>query len=297
MSGRRRAPGPILGAHQSIAGGYHRALESGARLGCQCVQIFTKNSNQWRAKPIAEAEAERFHAARAATGIEHVAAHDSYLINLASPDEALWRRSLEAFVEELRRAAQLGIPWVVMHPGASTTSSPEAGLQRVIQALDLAHAATRGLPVGTLLETTAGQGTSLGYRFEQLATLLGGARDSDRLGVCVDTCHLFAAGYELAPRRAFLATFRALDKAIGVERVGAFHLNDSKTPRGSRVDRHEHIGRGRLGLEPFRLLLADPRFRGVPMYLETEKGTHEGREWDAINLETLRSLSGGDAAP
>lgn len=285
-----KLPAPILGAHCSIAGGYYRALEIGAGLGCQCVQVFTKNANQWRSKPIADAEAARFRQTRADLGIEHVVAHDSYLINLASPDDALWRRSIEAFIVELRRAAQLGIPWVVTHPGAFTTSTLEAGIARVVSALDEAHAATRELAVGTLLETTAGQGSSLGHRFEHLAALLDAAQHGERLGVCVDTCHLFAAGYALAPREAFLHTFQELGELVGLERLHAFHVNDSLAAFGSRVDRHAHIGQGEMGLEPFRLLLADERFRRVPMYLETEKGTHEGREWDAINLETLRSL-------
>lgn len=280
----------ILGAHMSIAGGYYKSVEIAHRCGCDCVQLFTKNNNQWRAKPISDDEAARFKAALVERKIKHPIAHDSYLINLASPDETLWRRSLEAFVVELQRADQLGIPYVVAHPGAFTTTSEEAGLARIVEALDEVHAQTRGLKSQCLLETTAGQGSTLGWKFEHLATIIDGVRDPDRLGVCVDTCHIFAAGYPLASEKDYKATMKALDKTIGVKTVKAFHLNDSKRELGSRVDRHEHIGEGKLGIEPFRNLMNDSRFRKVPMYLETEKGERDGVELDVINLATLRGL-------
>ena len=281
---------PILGAHMSIAGGYHKAVEIAARAGCDCVQLFTKNNNQWRAKPITAAEADKFRAALGELKIAHPISHDSYLINLASPDDALWRRSIEAFTIELRRAELLGIPYVVMHPGAYVTSSEAAGLARIIAAFDEIHASAPGLSVCTLLETTAGQGSNLGWRFEHLAEIKQGVAAPERLGVCVDTCHLFAAGYPLATAAEYESTMNAFDAIIGLEQIKAFHLNDSKKELGSRVDRHEHIGRGRLGLEPFRHLLNDPRFAQTPMYLETPKGQEDGVELDVINLQVLRGL-------
>ncbi len=282
---------PILGAHQSIAGGYYRAVEIARDTGCDCVQLFTKNNNQWRAKEITDMEVERFRRALADLKISHPISHDSYLINLAAPDDDLWKKSVEAFIVELQRAEQLGIAFVVAHPGAYTSSSEEAGLRRIVAALDEVHQQTRGLKVRTLIENTAGQGTCLGHKFEHLAEIIAGVQDSDRLGVCIDTCHAFAAGYPLAERKDYLATMRTLDRTVGLDRIHAFHLNDSKKPLGSRVDRHAQIGQGHLGLEPFRHLLNDPRFRKIPMYLETEKGkTDDGEDFDAINLRVLRSL-------
>lgn len=281
---------PILGAHMSIAGGYYHAVEAAAAAGCDCVQLFTKNNNQWRAKPLVVEDAKRFKAALAELKIAHPIAHDCYLINLAAPDEAMWRKSVEAFVVEMQRAEFLGIPYVVTHPGAFTTSSEEAGIQRIAQALDEVHRQTRGIAARCLLETTAGQGTNLGWRFEHIAAILDAVQDPDRLGVCLDTCHVFAAGYPLAPAKDYKQTMRAFDKSVGLKQIKAFHLNDSKRPLGSRVDRHEHIGEGQLGLEPFRLLLNDRRFQDVPMYLETPKGKRRNRDLDKINLATLRGL-------
>ncbi len=281
---------PILGAHMSIAGGYHKAVEAAYAAGCDCVQLFTKNNNQWRAKDISEAETQRFRAALAETKINHPIAHDSYLINLASPERALWKRSVEAFIVEMFRAEQLGIPFVVTHPGAYTTSSEAQGLKRVVRALNEVHSQTRGIAARCLLENTAGQGSTLGWRFEQLATVLDGVKDPDRLGVCLDTCHLFAAGYPLAKSTDYRATMRKFDQLVGLSRVKAFHVNDSVRELGSRVDRHARIGAGRLGLEAFRNLLNDRRFRRLPMYLETPKGMENGRDLDEINLATLRGL-------
>src|SRR5262245_59226403 len=187
----------ILGAHKSIAGGYYKAVAAAAAAGCDCVQLFTKNNNQWRAKPLTVEDALRFQSALRELGITHPVAHDTYLINLAAPDEAMWRKSIEAFVIEIERAEFLGIPYVVAHPGSYTSSSEEAGLRRIIQALDEVHRRTAGIQAKCLLENTAGQGSSLGWRFEHLAAILDGVQDTDRLGVCLDTCHLFAAGYAL----------------------------------------------------------------------------------------------------
>ncbi len=281
---------PILGAHMSVAGGFFRAAEAGRKAGCQCIQIFSKNNNQWRARPIAPADAERFRQTVAELGLQHPIAHDSYLINLAAPDDELWHKSIEAFVDELQRAELLGLAYVVTHPGAFTTSSEEAGLARIVAALDEVHSRTPALKVQALLETTAGQGSTLGWKFEHLATILAGVRNPERLGVCVDTCHVFAAGYPLTSEKEYQVTFQALDDVIGLEHVKAFHLNDSQRELGSRVDRHAHIGEGKLGLEPFRHLLNDERFRDTPMYLETPKGQEDGVDLDVKNLATLRGL-------
>ena len=281
---------PYLGAHMSIAGGYHKAILAAEQYGMEACQLFTRNSNQWRAKPITEEEAERFHSARRQSRLRAVLAHDSYLINLASPDPTLYRRSLEAMVMEMERAETLGLDGLVMHPGSCGDSGEAAGLARVAAALDEVHARCPGFRVRILLETTAGQGTSLGYRFEHLADILGRVREPGRLGVCFDTCHVFAAGYPLSPKRAYLATMRTFGRIIGLDKLEAFHLNDSKKPLGSRVDRHAHIGDGELGLEPFALLLNDRRFRKRPMLLETPKKDSNGRDMDPINLARLRRL-------
>ncbi len=281
---------PILGAHMSIAGGYYKAVEEAQLRGCSCVQLFTKNNNQWRAKPITEKDIEAFQEALVRCGISHPIAHDSYLINLAAPDDELWNKSIDAFVEELRRAHALGIPYVVTHPGSYTSSSEEAGLERIATALDKVHEQTEGVSSQCLLENTAGQGTNLGWRFEHLAAIIQGVRHPERLGVCIDTCHTFAAGYPISTQADYQQTFAELDRLVGLDRVKAFHLNDSVKGLGCRVDRHAHIGRGSIGLEAFRLLLNDPRFGAVPMYLETAKEEEDGESMDEVNLRTLRSL-------
>jgi deoxyribonuclease-4 len=277
----------------SIAGGYYRAVERAHECGCHCVQLFTKNNNQWRAKEITDDEAAAFQSALDRLGIRHPIAHDSYLINLASPDPALWAKSVDGFRIELLRAEKLGIGYVVTHPGAFTVSTEQQGIERVIEALDAVHRQTPKLRARTLLENTAGQGTCLGWRFEHLAAIIAGVAEPERVGVCIDTCHCFAAGYSLENKTHYNATILELDRFIGLERVKALHINDSKRPLGSRVDRHEHIGRGQLGLEPFRHLLNDPRFRETPMYLETAKEQEDGEEMDVVNLRTLRSLIAG----
>jgi deoxyribonuclease IV len=276
----------------SIAGGYYRAVEAAASFGMDCVQIFTKNNNQWRAKPLTDDDVKRFQDALEETGVRSPCAHSSYLINLGSPNPELWRKSLDSFVVELERAERLGLLGLVIHPGSFVDSSEERGLQQIVRALDEALKQTQGFRVEVWLETTAGQGTNLGWRFEHLQWLIQHAASAERIGVCVDTCHLFAAGYPLRKPDEYAATMQQLDATVGVDRVRAFHLNDSKRELGSRVDRHEHIGEGKLGREPFRHLLNDPRFADRPMYLETPKGVREqdGKEWDAVNLAKLRRL-------
>ncbi len=277
----------------SMAGGYYKAVEIASGCGCDCVQLFTKNNNQWRAKEITQADVERFQSALKQLGIKHPISHDSYLINMASPDNVLWKKSVNALVVELQRAEQLGIPYVVAHPGAYTTSSESRGLKAIIRALNEVHKQTRGIRAQCLLETTAGQGSNLGWRFEQLATVLDGVKDPDRVGICFDTCHVFAAGYPMETEKEYKATMRQLNKTIGVKQIRALHMNDSRAKFGSRVDRHAKIGAGQMGLAPFRHLMNDRRFRRVPMYLETPKGQENGQELDVINLQTLRELVEG----
>jgi deoxyribonuclease-4 len=281
---------PLFGSHLSIAGGFHHAALAAADLGCATVQIFTKAPSQWGARPIADEEAALFRKALRQAGLRHPMGHDSYLINLASPDEKLHRKSVEALIEEVQRAEKLGLAYLVMHPGARLDDSEESALARVALALDEVHARCQGVKVRILLETTAGQGSTLGHRFEHLGRILSLVADSDRLGVCFDTCHVFAAGYALSPEGEYRATMRAFAKEIGLRKLKAFHVNDSLKPLGSRVDRHAHIGRGCLGLEPFRLLVNDPRFRGKPMVLETPKEEGERDDMDAVNLAALRGL-------
>lgn len=284
-----------LGAHVSIGGGVWRALRRGEELGCDTIQIFTKNARSWRSRPLKDEEIEAFRKAKIETGIGPVVAHDTYLINLASPREELYNRSIEALWQELQRAEALGIPWMVIHPGAHMGSGEEEGLYRIARALNLIH--QRGqLRVQILLETTAGQESSLGCNFEHLARILEMLEEDHRIGVCLDTCHLFAAGYDLSTEEGYQRTMEEFDRLVGLERVKAIHLNDSKAPRGSRVDRHEHIGHGQLGLEAFRSILRDERFRDLPFLIETPKGqTPTGEDWDRVNLRVLRSLAQGEA--
>lgn len=281
---------PLLGAHMSIAGGYYKAILAARAHECGTVQLFTKNSNQWNAKPLTDEDVSLFRKTLRGSGIRFPIAHDSYLINLASPDQTLWRRSIEAFVIELERAERLGLAYLVTHPGAHVDSGEEAGLAKVALALDEVHGRCPGFKVKVLLETTAGQGSCLGHRFEHLADVMDRVVEPGRLGVCLDTCHVFAAGYALAPREMYEATMKAFDDIVGIKRLKAFHLNDSRKPLGSRVDRHAHIGRGCLGIEPFRLLLNDPRFRNHPMVMETPKEDGDIADMDGVNLATLRGL-------
>lgn len=281
---------PLFGAHMSMAGGYYKAADAATALGMQTVQLFTKNNNQWQGKPLLEDDVRLFRAALERGGLQQPCAHNSYLINLASPDDALWQKSIDASVDELQRAETLGLDGVVMHPGSFVTSSAEAGQQRIIEALNHVHAKCQNFRTKFWLETTAGQGSSLGCRFEHIAAILQGISAPDRLGVCVDSCHIFAAGYPLQTPDEYAATMSEFDRLIGIDRIRAFHLNDSKKALGSRVDRHEHIGEGFLGLEPFRHIVNDPRFAEIPMYLETNKGERDGENLDTINLRTLRGL-------
>jgi deoxyribonuclease-4 len=277
-----------IGAHMSIAGGLHLALERGHALGCGAVQIFLKNQRQWAARPLTSDEVRAFHAARRRTRIRHVFAHASYLINLAAPGETQWRQAVDAFVDELERAEALGLACVVIHPGSHLGTGREAGLARIVAALDEATRSTPGHRVRIALENTAGAGHVIGSRFAELGTLLRRAARPERLGVCVDTCHLYAAGYDIRAPKGWAAAFDECAEHVGLSRVIAFHLNDARAPLASGLDRHEHIGRGFLGLAPFRRLLNDRRFSRVPKVLETAKEPEPYA--DIRNLATLRRL-------
>lgn len=283
----------ILGSHVSTQGGLFKAVQRAIDVGCDCLQIFSKNNNQWKAKPLGEQEISAWIGAFRATKLVHPIAHASYLINLASPNRELSQKSIDALVVELERGNQLELEGLVVHPGAFTESSEEDGLASIIEA---ARQALDRVPSGScrlLLENTAGQGTCLGYTIAQLARLIDGIDGGDRVGVCLDTCHAFAAGYEINTKRGLKQLRKEIDDMLPKQCVRALHLNDSKKPLGSRVDRHEHIGRGEIGLDGFRLVLHDNLLGKLPGYLETEKGTDEasGVDWDVINLRALRELA------
>lgn len=277
-----------FGAHMSISGGLYKAFARGEAVGCRAMQIFSKNERQWQAKSLTDEDIERFKAEQARTGIGPVIVHDSYLINLASPKDELWEKSIAAFGHELERCEQLGIPYLVTHPGAHTGSGCDAGLQREVQALDRLFADGVGGNTMVLLETTAGQGTCLGGQFEELAWLIEQSAYPERIGVCVDTCHIFAAGYDFRTPEGYKAVFDRLISLVGSERIKAFHMNDSKGALGSHLDRHTAIGEGTIGLDGFRRLVNDPRFAAVPMVLETPKDPEP--EADLRNLAILREL-------
>ena len=277
-----------FGSHMSISGGCDLALLRAAEIGMDSCQIFTKSERQWVAKPLDPGVIERFHHNRQETGIANLVAHDSYLINMASPDDVLWEKSRLAFLDELNRCDLLGVPGLVTHPGSHVGAGIEAGIKRVAEAINRIHVERPSGPAMTLLETTAGQGNTLGRTFEEIRAIIDLIEDKARVGVCLDTCHIFAAGYDIRDAATYEATMAHFDLVIGIDRLKALHLNDSKFGLGERKDRHAHIGEGELGLEAFRLVVNDPRLAGLPGILETEKG-NDG-EGDRRNLATLRSL-------
>lgn len=283
-----RLTGPLLGAQMSIAGGVGNAFLHGKKVACDVIQIFTKSSRQWAAAPYSKDDIERFKQNQKETGIAIAVAHDSYLLNLGTPDEALRKKSIRAFIDELERCETLSVPNLIAHPGAHVGAGEEAGIQTIARSLDEVHTACAGFKVKVALEITAGQGSCLGYRFEQIRDIIDAAKESERLRVCFDTEHAFAAGYDIRTKDGYDRTFGEFDEMIGINLLAAFHLNDSKKEFHSRVDRHEHIGKGQIGVEGFRLLLNDRRFWGIPMCLETPKGPD--LKEDAENLTLLRSL-------
>lgn len=278
---------PPLGAHTSIAGGLQNALYTGKEIGCEVVQIFSKNQMQWKSKPLETEEVVKFRKAQEETGVRPVTVHDSYLINLANPAQPTLQRSIEAFTDELHRCELLRIPFLVMHPGSHLGEGEAAGLERIASNIKKCYRRSGVEKTIVLLETTAGQGTNLGYRFEHLKYIIDRSGLGERIAVCLDTCHVFAAGYDIRSRRAWEKTKAKFDKIIGLEKLKVFHLNDSKRELGSRVDRHARIGQGAIGLEGFRTLLHDPDLGNVPMILEIPGGNEAYRE----DLELLRKLA------
>ena len=277
-----------LGAHMSISEGVHLALERGKSVGCNAVQLFVKSSNQWRAKPLTGVETSLFREKAKLYNPDFIVAHSSYLINIASPEKELLGKSRDALLVEVERCEALGIPWLVLHPGSHRGAGEEAGIAAVAESLDLIFERTKGYKNVVLLETTAGQGQTLGRTFEELASMRERVKDGERVGFCYDTCHTFSAGYDISTKAKYESVFGALDRTLGLPNLKAFHLNDSKTPLNSRKDRHEMIGKGEIGIEPFRMLVNDPRFMKIPMILETPKGPD--LKEDAENLALLRSL-------
>lgn len=278
----------LLGAHMSIAGGVFNAVLDGEKAGCEVVQIFTKQSNQWKAKPLTDDEITRFFDEQKRSRVKVVCAHTSYLINLGSPDDDLYRKSIDAFKIEMERCDVLKIPQLVMHPGSHVGSGEETGLRRIADAFNRILGELPDNKTSICIESTAGQGTNLGYKFEQLARIINMVEDKERVSVCLDTCHIFAAGYKLQDPKDYRATMKEFDDMVGLKRLQVIHFNDSKKPFGSKKDRHEHIGGGELGLEPFRNIMNDRRLNRVPKILETPKSDdlHE----DIENLKILRSL-------
>ena len=284
--------GPRLGAHMSIAGGTPRALERAEATGCEALQIFMKNSNQWRGRPLGDTEVKTFRAQAARSPVGQIVAHTSYLINLAAADPKLRQRSIAALADELERGDRLGLLGVVLHPGAHTSATEADGIRWIADGIAEAQAQQTGDTL-LLLEQTAGQGTMLGHRFEQLRAMIDLLDDSSRVAICLDTCHMLAAGYDLVSEAGYERVFEEFDAVLGFDRLTVFHLNDSQKPLGSRVDRHAGIGRGCLGVEPFRRLVQDERFRHLPMVLETPKAG--GRPAsdpgpDPLDLENLAIL-------
>jgi deoxyribonuclease-4 len=278
----------LLGAHMSIAGGAFNAFIEGEGLGCTTIQIFTKSNNQWKAKTLTDEEVERYHTEQKRTRINPVIAHDSYLINLGSPDDALALKSREAFLHELERCELLKIPYLVTHPGGHMGKGEEWGLKRIAESLDWVHERSEGFAVKVALEVTAGQGTMLGYRFEHLAQIMNHSKNPERIKVCIDTCHLFAAGYDISTEDGYSKTISEFDRIIGLKQLVAIHLNDCKKGLGSRVDRHENIGKGTIGEKPFGFIMRDKRFDKIPKLLETPKEN----DMDRVNLAVLRRLAG-----
>ncbi|MBU0518619.1 deoxyribonuclease IV [bacterium] len=276
----------ILGAHVSVAGGVQNAPLNAQKIGCDAIQMFAKNQTQWKAKPYTEENISGFKANFKEADLQSVVIHDSYLINLCATDENKLRMSIEAYVDELERAESLGIPYVVTHPGSHLGKGEEWGIAKIAESLDEIHERCAGFKVVTLLETTAGQGTNLGYRFEHLAGMRGKVKEQQRVGFCIDTCHMYSAGYDLKTKDGYEDTWKKFGDLIGFEHLKAAHLNDSKKEFGSRVDRHEELGEGTLGLEPFRWLVNDDRFADLPGLLETPGEIEDFKR----NLQRLRSL-------
>ena len=278
----------LLGAHMSIAGGVHTAVERGISIGCTTMQMFVKNNNQWRGKKLSDEDIATYKKLLRESSIGPVVVHDTYLINLCAADKQILRKSRAALKDELDRCEVLGVEYLNFHPGSHVGAGEEEGIKQIAESLNIIHEETKGYRVKSVLETTAGQGTAIGYRFEQLREIIDMVAEPDRMAVCMDTCHVFAAGYDISTERGYVKTFQEFDAIIGLDRLVAFHVNDSKRELGSRVDRHDHIGKGKIGKTGFRLLMNDERFRAVPKILETPKGP-EMKE-DVKNMRLLRNM-------
>ncbi|TSA23775.1 deoxyribonuclease IV [bacterium] len=278
----------LLGAHMSIAGGVHTAVERGISTGCTTMQMFVKNNNQWRGKELTDEDISTYKKLLQESSIGPVVVHDTYLINLCATDKEILWKSRAALKDEFDRCERLGVEYLNFHPGSHIGAGEKEGIKRIAESLNTIHDQTLGYGVRSVLETTAGQGTAIGYRFEQLREIIDLVDDAERMAICVDTCHVFAAGYDIATERGYEKTFEDFDAVIGLGRLAAFHVNDSKREFGSRVDRHEHIGKGAIGKTGFRLLMNDDRFRTVPKILETPKGPD--MKEDVMNMRVLRSM-------
>lgn len=279
---------PLLGAHQSIAGGIHRAVERAESIGATALQVFTKNSNRWQGPPVTDEDASSYKTALSKSRIVAVASHDSYLINLCAVDPDVLRKSREALVDEVRRCEKLGIPLLNFHPGAHMGAGEKSGIELIVESLNMVHRETAASSVLSVVETTAGQGSVLGYTFEQIAAIVEGVENPERMGVCIDTCHIFAAGYDIRKKKAYQSTMGAFDDVVGLDRLVMMHLNDAKNPLGSRRDRHDHIGKGEIGVGGFRHIMNDERLSGVPKILETPKGDDLAE--DRMNMKVLKGL-------
>lgn len=276
----------LLGAHVSISGGVYKAIANGEKIGATAIQIFSKNQTRWVAKPLSDEDAEKFKTARENSTIKEVVIHDSYLINLGSPKEETLQKSRDAFLDEIERAEKLGIGYLVFHPGSHLNTGEESGLKKIAESLNLMIDQTPDYRVRLLLEVTAGQGTNLGYRFEQLAEIMAQVENKKRMGVCLDTAHIFAAGYDIRTPETYRNTMTQFDSVLGLDNLFCIHMNDSKKELGSRVDRHDNIGDGFIGIEPFKMIVNDSRLLKVPKILETPGGEEEFMK----NLELLKSF-------
>lgn len=281
---------PLFGAHFSISGGYHKAAIHAGRYHCQAIQIFTKNSSTWKEREVSPKEGTLFRKALQEQNISAAISHAGYLINLAGPDPQKREKSIAAMTQELYRAARLGISWVVVHPGAHMGEGEAAGVERAAAALQQILSDPRSLGAGVLLENTAGQGSCIGHDPAHLAAIREAAKTPDRIAFCIDTCHLHAAGHDIGSVESAQTTLAALKATLGKTRIRCLHVNDAKTPCGSRVDRHAHIGHGEIGLEGFGTFLKDPAFSGIPMILETAPTGSDGSDMNAVNLSTLKKM-------
>ena len=278
----------LLGAHTSTAGGVSKSIDLAEKFGFKAMQIFTKNNNRWFQKSLEEEEIVAFKSKFKASKIEFVVSHDSYLINLCAKDKSILKKSRSAFIDELERCEMLGIPYLNFHPGAHLGAGEDDGIKLIAESINLAHAKTKNYEVSSMLETTAGQGTAIGYRFEQLQKIIELVEQNERMSVCIDTAHIFAAGYDIKHPNEFKKVIKTFDEIIDLNRLKCFHMNDSKKEFGSRVDRHEHISKGFIGLDGFSNIMNDRRLKKIPKILETPKGKEQLE--DLKNIAALKKL-------